>query len=558
MVSGTLAMAITYILLICDTIVAGYFFGEDGVAAVYLLVPISSATSFLSSSITQGTCILYSRYIGAMDKRGADQIYGQGLIVSCIAAIVSFIALHAGRDLYFHVMGESGHVLELACEYYKLLPVNTVLSLIVQYINDMVYTDGDEKYNNISYLLQIGGNIIFSVLLCYKFGMIGIIAGTVVGNLLGMLALTGHYVDKSNTLHFVWYLNLGKQVQVLKYSIVDSIDYLCWTVVDYVMIAYVTRFFGGKALVALSVVSSLLEAYVIMEGIGMAIQPLIGAYYEEKNHTMIRHLMGYAFKTAIIEGVFGSLIILILSPLYVRVFGIHDPMTSAVCVKALRIVCLSMTFSSIVTLIATYYMLMDYILLALGISTLTDGILYIVLPIGLSRLFGETGIWMGFAFATPLSLFISLSYVFVRYRQRFPLLLPDPGDRIVVFERKLDKEAIHQLSAEIAELLTRRGYEKNIVMWASLFAEEIPLTILEKNKEVKKLLLEMTLQFEEDSILIIERDSGEIFDLTDPEMKIDGISSFILERLLHVQKDKSNQTTTGYNRNLIRLSHHCD
>ena len=94
-------------------------------------------------------------------------------------------------------------------------------------------------------------------------------------------------------------------------------------------------------------------------------------------------------------------------------------------------------------------------------------------------------------------------------------------------------------------------------MWASLFAEEIPLTILEKNKEVKKLLLEMTLQFEEDSILIIERDSGEIFDLTDPEMKIDGISSFILERLLHVQKDKSNQTTTGYNRNLIRLSHHC-
>jgi hypothetical protein len=84
--------------------------------------------------------------------------------------------------------------------------------------------------------------------------------------------------------------------------------------------------------------------------------------------------------------------------------------------------------------------------------------------------------------------------------------------------------------------------------------EEIGLTILEKNRHKKKPpLIEFSLFFEEDSVLIIERDSGELFDLTDPDIPIKGLSGFILGGLMESHKEKAYLVTTGYNRNMIRF-----
>ena len=77
---------------------------------------------------------------------------------------------------------------------------------------------------------------------------------------------------------------------------------------------------------------------------------------------------------------------------------------------------------------------------------------------------------------------------------------------------------------------------------------------MEKNKQEKKpVLIEFSLFFEEDSVLIIERDSGKLFDITDPDLRIDGLSSLIISGLMESQKEKAYLVTTGYNRNIIRF-----
>ena len=89
---------------------------------------------------------------------------------------------------------------------------------------------------------------------------------------------------------------------------------------------------------------------------------------------------------------------------------------------------------------------------------------------------------------------------------------------------------------------------------AALFTEEIGLTILDKNAKGKKpILTEISLRFEEGSALLIERDSGVIFDLTDPDQAVSGFSSFILSGLMEAHREKAYLTTTGYNRNMIRF-----
>ena len=84
--------------------------------------------------------------------------------------------------------------------------------------------------------------------------------------------------------------------------------------------------------------------------------------------------------------------------------------------------------------------------------------------------------------------------------------------------------------------------------------EEIGLTVLEKNKKSKKqILIELSLFYEEDSVLVIERDSGKLFDVTDPDLEIAGLSSLTLNGLMKSHTEKAYLVTTGYNRNMIRF-----
>ena len=85
--------------------------------------------------------------------------------------------------------------------------------------------------------------------------------------------------------------------------------------------------------------------------------------------------------------------------------------------------------------------------------------------------------------------------------------------------------------------------------------EELGLTVLERNRQTKKpVLIEFSVFFEPDSVLVIERDSGELFDITDSDLNIQGLSGFVINGLLEAHKDKAYLVTTGYNRNMIRFS----
>lgn len=49
------------------------------------------------------------------------------------------------------------------------------------------------------------------------------------------------------------------------------------------------------------------------------------------------------------------------------------------------------------------------------------------------------------------------------------------------------------------------------------------------------------------------RSAGELFDLTDPDLRIEGLSGFVLSGMMEAHKEKAYLITTGYNRNMIRF-----
>jgi Na+-driven multidrug efflux pump len=555
LISGTFTKAVMYLMLLSDSIIAGFFVGAAGVAGINAITPVTAIVTFFGDLVSTGVGIAYTRAIGAMKKKRADEIYGQGLIISIGIGLFSALLIFVFKDVYFSVSGVSGDILGNALLYYRFMPVNAFLTIVIFYLEQMVYSDGDELCNNICYGFQIGGNVICSVILAYFLGMTGIILGSIIGNSLGILTCFWHYFRKVNSLHFVWHLSFKDFLMTSRFSIVDSSVYICWGLMDYVMIGFVSGHYAESGLITLAVVVSLIEFGVVMDGVGMALQPLIGTYYGEKNHQLIKRVMKSGIKAAIIEGVAATAFIWIFARQFCALFGIKDGAALLPSMMALRIVSLGFVFCSLVSLTTSYYMLIDHIGMATCIACLQNGLLYILLPITGASAFGFNGMWAGFVAASGLTFAAAMLFVYLRFgKDNFPFLLKNMESDIIVFDDTLTKEIVSGLSENVVSSFKSHGYPKTTANHAALFVEEIALTILEKNRQAKKpVLVEVSLFFEKDSALVIERDSGVLFDVTDSDLHIEGISGFVLSGLMESKKEKAYLVTTGYNRNMIRF-----
>ena len=555
LLSGIFTKAVMYVMLLCDSIIAGYYVGESGVAAINAITPVTGVVTFFGDLCSTGVGIVFTREVGAMKKKRADEIYSQGLIISVSAGLLSALAVFLMRGVYFSLNGVTGDILSEALKYYTLTPINAFLTILIFYLEQMVYSDGDELCNNVCYVFQIGGNIVCSVVLAKYFGMTGIILGSIIGNGLGILACLWHYFRKGNTLRFSWHLSFKDFLLTSRYSIVDSSVYLCWALMDYVLIGFVSSRYGETGLITLAVVVSLIEFGVVLDGVGMAMQPLIGTYYGEKNHRLIKRVMKAGIKAALIQGVAATALICIFAKQFCALFGITGGAALEPSVAAVRIVSLGFTFVSAVSLTTSYYMLIDRIGMATCIACLQNGALYMGLPVLGGVIFGITGMWAGFVISPLLALIFALIFVYLRFgKNNFPFLLKDMDSEIVVLDDRLTPVSAVKLSEQVGNSMLSHGYSKEVSNRASLFVEEIGLTVLEKNKKSKKqLLIELSLFYEEDSALIIERDSGKLFDVTDPDLEIAGLSSLTLNGLLRSHSEKAYLVTTGYNRNMIRF-----
>ena len=556
LISGTFTKAVMYLMLLSDSIIAGFFIGESGVAGINAITPITAVVTFFGDLVSTGVGIIFTREVGAMRKRRADEIYGQGLIISIGIGLLSALSIFLLQNAYFGMSGITGDILDKALQYYRFVPINAFLTIVIFYLEQMVYSDGDELCNNICYGFQIGGNIICSVILTKHLGMTGIILGSIIGNSLGILTCLWHFFRKKNTLHFVWHLSLKDFLLTSRYSIVDSSVYICWGLMDFVMIGFVSRHYGNIGLVTLAVVVSLIEFGVVMDGVGMAMQPLIGTYFGEKNHKLIKRVMRSGIKAAIIEGAAATVLIWIFAKQFCGLFGVTDAAALSSAIPAIRIVSLGFIFCSTVSLTTSYYMLIDHIGMATCIACFQNGLLYILLPISGSLLFGANGMWAGFAVSPIVALVCAMLFVYLRFgKDNFPFLLKDMDSEITVMEDTLTPESATVLSIQVAGSLASHHYPKEIANRAALITEEIGLTILENNKQAKKpILIELSLLYEADRVLIIERDSGKLFDLTDPDAQIKGLSGLTLSCLMEAHNDKAYLVTTGYNRNMIRFS----
>lgn len=159
LVSGTLTMMVVSVLLMSDSVIAGTMIGTDAVAGITLVTPLYSLAAFFGSVFSLGVPIVYATEMGKFNKRGADQAFGFGLLMSLVIGVLLFLAASLLGDVYLRSSAPPEAVLTEARGYLFWMRFTMLLLPLQMLIAAAVYSDGDETISTIANGVQGIGNL---------------------------------------------------------------------------------------------------------------------------------------------------------------------------------------------------------------------------------------------------------------------------------------------------------------------------------------------------------------------------------------------------------------
>jgi len=407
---------------IADAVVVGTKIGENGLAAIGIVMPIYMIYNIIGYGLSIGGEVTHSR-LAASGREDEANRHFQLLLWTGI--FCGFVMAVLGATLYSQILfllgvNDQEGILWASCKEYYLPLVASAPLFIANYIfYDLIRSDGNPNLASAAFstgcMFDLGLNILF--VLFWGWGISGSIAATIIAQLVSTLIFTLHFVKKRGILRLSRpMLGFRESFSDFKTGAASSVRYLFQFLFLAVSNNLLIRHGGDGALyvAVFDVVMNVsFVAYALFEGAGAAIQPLSAALYEEKDRPNLFYtlkngtLWGMACGTAV------ALLIGIFATSVAELFGIHDPVSLATAVPAIQIFCISVPFAGLMLILINYYQSVDKEKLSATLTMVRSFLVLLPLTFLLGVMQPEH-FWLVFPLAEIISVGVMLFLVKVR------------------------------------------------------------------------------------------------------------------------------------------------
>ena len=565
LLASTIEMVVGLLMSLIDTVVTGHVIGTTGLSVMNLIGPITGFTIFTEGLFSVGTAIVFASYKGEYQEEKADEAFSTGLISSIVIGLITSLVLLLIVPPYLSYMGVSDELKDMVRDFLFYIYPQIALAPVYQLLCEMVVTDGGEIEGTVSNITETLLNLVLSIILGLKMGILGIGLGTLLSTLAGMSILFHHFLSKRNGLHFRFAFNKEDMKRMAVLGANDSSMFFLLPILTFVTIKFVILRFGEYYLPILSIIYAVLELTVIFEATGEAMRPIMPIYIGDHNNTAVKNVMNYSMVVNLQRALVFSLLLVIAGPYIPVAFDIKDPVLLKECKHALWIYALACPGLSVVSNFNSFYINTNKPHLAAMESILNNLVCILVLAIPLGMCFGLQGMMLGYALAPYLTAVILLSYIYFRYgKECFPDLLPPSEDAMLNRTIILNEEEIMKFVRDTQDFLEKNYTDKKVNHTVELVLEEVLSLIREKNqptvegKKPKKIYAEICERISSEGVDLSVWDSGEIFDITEADSEVDSFRSYFVSRILSRQEVKKHMVATSFNRNFFHFGEKTD
>ena len=551
--ASIIEMIVDVLVSLVDIAVTGHIIGENGLSAMNVIAPITGLTVFTQGMFPIGTSMIYARHMADFKKKEADGIFGMGLICSWAVGVLTFFAILLLLPYYLDFMGIQATVRSLIESYMRFLIFELMLSAVFELISTMVVADGNEYLSMASNIAQPVLNIGLSIWLGRLYGMAGIGMGSLISTVAAFLILIPHFLSKRCSLRPRVYFSLKDLKKMILFGWNEECMFVFLPVMFFIVTKFMIANFGERWLPVLTVLSSIIELTVLFEATGEGMRPILSIYLRDENAEKVRELTLHSQKLNLLLGIGFGLVIFVAAPYIPLLFDIEDRELINVCIFGLRIYAVGAPAASMMAFLNSYYLNIGKTGAALVEMLLMHLFAPVAMMIPVSLLIGIRGIFVGYALAAYFALLVFLVYIILRFGKKgFPFYFQNGDYKILNIGIALEADQIEGALERLNDFLKDNSVPSKTAMNMQVLFEDTTWLIKEKNTG-KTVYAEWFIKVTDGYADMSVWDSGEIFDITDSDMKLDNFREYVVSRYMDHTEIKKHIVTTSFNRNAFQF-----
>lgn len=406
---------------IVDRIFIGQGVGSDAIAGLAITFPVMNLSAAVGTLIGAGAAARISIVLGQNDKRKAELILGNSLVLTLLFGFIYIMLFSIFLDDILRLFGASETTLPYAHDFMAyILPGMLIMNLCFSF-NNIMRASGYPSRAMVTMFIGAGLNVILAptFIFLFEWGIKGAAIATDIAMTISMLFVMSHFVSKKSELHF------KPGIYKLKWSIFTSITAIgaapfvvnmAGSAVNGIVNNLLHQYGGDSAVGALGILMTYAQLLcMIVIGITQGMQPIIGFNYGARKFNRLKKAYWLSVAAASAVTFIGTLGAQFAPQWIARAFT-TDPELIANTSIALRI-------GTVIFWAVGFQIVSTTMFQSLGLAgqsiflSLTRQILFLLpLIYIMSQIFGLTGIWIAYSVSDFIATLIT--GIMITYQMR--------------------------------------------------------------------------------------------------------------------------------------------
>ena len=337
-----IAMSITTIYNFVDTLwVSGFGanwfsvsesieLGAKAVAAVGFVLPFFMMIIALSTGIGVGCGSAISRFIGAKDKKGADNVAIHSIFITILISIVFTIPLFLLSDSLFIFIGAKEAAF-LASSYGKIIFIGSFFIFFTYIANAILRGEGDAKRSMYAMMFGAGLNIFLDPVFIYIFrlGVTGAAYATVLSMAITTLILIYWLFFRKNTyVNFKFHgFRFNREIlkDIFRVGLPASIQQLSMSITVVILIGFIAYIKGDEGITIYTIGWRVVTVAILpLLGMATAVVSAGGAAFGEGAFKKLKIVFYYSIKIGLIIEIIVAIITFLFASIITSAFTTFD------------------------------------------------------------------------------------------------------------------------------------------------------------------------------------------------------------------------------------------
>ena len=407
---------------IVDRIFIGQGVGSDAIAGLAITFPVMNLSTAVGTLVGAGAAARISIVLGQNDKRKAELILGNSLVLTLLFGFIYILVFAIFLDDILRLFGASDVTLPYAHDFMAYILPGMLLTNLCFSFNNIMRASGYPTRAMVTMFIGAGLNVILAPLFIFvfKLGIKGAAIATDISMTISMLFVMSHFFSKKSELHF------KPGIYKLRWAIFTSITAIgaapfCVNMAGSAVNGIVNNILqsqgGDSAVGALGILMTYAQLLVmVVIGITQGMQPIVGYNYGAHKFNRLKRAYWLSVAAATVVTTLGFLMAQLVPHWIARAFTI-DPELIKNTSQALRITMLVFWAVGFQIVSTNFFQSLGHAGKSIFLS-LTRQILFLLpLIYVLSRIYGLTGVWTAYATSDFLATFITAILMVLQMRK---------------------------------------------------------------------------------------------------------------------------------------------